>query len=65
MTDKDHIFINGKQYVSLKRFAENRIEIAAEMKMLAEENEKLANENEHLKALIAVAYEPQTERSRR
>ena len=46
------VFVNGRQYVSLRRFMENRSEIANEQKLIAEQNEKLLAENEHLKALL-------------
>lgn len=51
-TDKDHVWIDGRQYISLRRFFEKVAEVASESKRLAEENEKLIAENEHYKALL-------------
>ena len=53
------VFVDDRQYVSLRRFMENRSEIANEQRLIAEQNEKLLEENEHLKALLkelAVTY---------
>jgi len=55
--DDHHIMIDGKQYVSLKRFFENRSEIALENKILVEENERLIEENKHLKALLKESFD--------
>ena len=46
------VFVDDRQYVSLRRFMENRSEIANEQRLIAEQNEKLLKENEHLKALL-------------
>lgn len=46
------VFVDDRQYVSLRRFMENRSEIANEQRLIAEQNEKLLEENEHLKALL-------------
>lgn len=51
-SDEHHIWVDGKQYISLTRFFENRSEIALEQKALAEEVERLVEENKHLKALL-------------
>jgi len=50
--DDDHIYVDGKQYVSLRRFFENRSEIAIEAESLIEKIDKLTEENNHLKALL-------------
>lgn len=48
----DHIWIGGRQYVSLKRFAEARKDIAEEMQMMIDRNNELMEENESLKVLL-------------
>ena len=50
--DKDHILVDGKQYVSLGRFYDDRAKISCECKQLYEEIERLREENNHLKALL-------------
>jgi hypothetical protein len=52
IVDEDHIWVNGKQYVSLKRFGEARKEVAEEIKLAADNNKELAEENEALKVLL-------------
>lgn len=52
ISDVDHIYVDGKQYISLRRFFENKSEIAKEYQLLAEQNESLLEENKHLKALL-------------
>ena len=51
-SDEHHVWVDGKQYISLSRFFANRLEIATEQKTIAEENERLLEENKHLKALL-------------
>ena len=48
----DHIWIGGRQYVSLKRFAEARKDAAEEMQMMIDRNNELTEENEALKILL-------------
>lgn len=48
----DHIWVGGRQYVSLKRFAEARKDAAEEMQMLIDRNNELTEENEALKILL-------------
>lgn len=50
--NEDHIWIGGRQYVSLKRFAEARRDAAEEMQMLIDRNNELTEENEALKILL-------------
>lgn len=52
IADEHHIFVNNKQFVSLKRFGEAKKAIAEELKLLADKNEELAKENEALKILL-------------
>lgn len=52
IADEHHIFVNNKQFVSLKRFGEAKKAIAEEIKLLADKNEELAKENEALKILL-------------
>ena len=50
--DKDHVFFNDQQFVSLKRFADAKRDMAEEVKLLADKNKELAEENEALKILL-------------
>lgn len=50
--DDEHIFVNNRQFVSLKRFYEARKEVQEEVKLLTDKNEELAKENEALKTLL-------------
>ena len=34
IVDEDHIWVNNKQYISLKRFGDARKEVAKEMKLV-------------------------------
>lgn len=52
IVDEDHIWVDNKQYVSLKRFGEARKEVAEEIKLAADKNKELAEENEALKVLL-------------
>lgn len=52
IVDEDHIFVNNKQFISLKRFAEAKKDVANEVKLLADKNKELAEENEALKILL-------------
>ena len=50
--DDDHIYVDNRQFISLKRFDEARKEVAEEMKLAADKNKELAEENEALKVLL-------------
>jgi hypothetical protein len=50
--DEDHVFIDNKLFVSLRRFADAKISMANEVKILTNKNRKLAEENKALKALL-------------
>lgn len=52
IVDEDHIWVNNKQYISLKRFGDARKEVAKEMKLVDEKIKELAEENEALKLLL-------------
>lgn len=52
VADEDHIWIDGKQFISLKRFLENRKEIADEVLKLERRNRELEEENNALKVLL-------------
>lgn len=50
--DDDHIYVNNKQYISLRRFGEAKEDVANEVKLLVDKNKELAEENEALKILL-------------
>lgn len=50
--DEDHIWVDNKQYVSLKRFADAKKDMADEVRLLTDKNKELAEENEALKVLL-------------
>lgn len=50
--DKDHVYVDGIQYISMSRFAQNRAEIAAELEATARDNERLVEENAYLRKLL-------------
>ena len=52
IVDEDHIFINNRQFISLKKLGDARREIAEDMKIVADKNKELAEENEALKVLL-------------
>ena len=52
IVDEDHIFVNNKQFISLKRFADAKKDVANEVKLLNDKNKVLAEENEALKILL-------------
>ena len=52
IVDEDHIWVNNKQYISLKRFGEVKKDVTNEMKLIADKNKELAEENEALKVLL-------------
>lgn len=52
IVDEDHIWVNNKQYVSLKRFADAKTDMVDEVRLLTDKNKELAEENEALKVLL-------------
>lgn len=54
--DDNHVFIDNRQFVSLKRFAEVKMDGAKEIKLLNEKNKELAKENEALRTLLWNQY---------
>ena len=50
--DEDHVYISNIPFISLKRFVEAREEVAEEMKIVADKNKELAEENEALRVLL-------------
>lgn len=51
--DQDHIWFQGRQYISLRRFYERLGEITDECRQLVERNNKLQEENNTLSKLLA------------
>lgn len=49
---KEHVWINGEQYVSLKRFIEVREAVNREMRILSDEVKRLTEENNAYKTLL-------------
>ena len=52
VVDKDHIWYNGKQYISLQRLNEIENRQLQEMKLLTEKVEKLTEENKSFECLL-------------
>lgn len=52
ITDENHVYINNIPFISLKRFCEAIKEVTEEMKIAANKNKELAEENEALKILL-------------
>ncbi len=50
--DEDHIFVDNKQFVSLKRLGNAIREISEDMNIVVDKNKELAEENEALKILL-------------
>lgn len=50
--DGEHLWIGGKQFVSLNRFLEVKKDQNKETKLLQEEVERLTKENDALKVLL-------------
>ena len=50
--DEQHVYINGKQWVSLERFTQIRNEINAEIMLLGVKVKRLTEENEAYKVLL-------------
>lgn len=55
--DQDHIFLEGQQYVSLRRFLDAKNEIIEETKFLMDRLEVLEKENTALKILLKKQFE--------
>ena len=51
-TDDDHVWIDGNQFVSLRRYFESRESLLKEFKMLNEKFDEIKAENEALKTLL-------------
>lgn len=51
-TDRDHVWIDGKQFISLKRFADARKEYHEEVIENIKMADAIAEENVHLRALL-------------
>ncbi len=54
ITDEDHIWVDGKQFISLKRFYENKKEVADETLLLNNKVEELTKKVEALKVLLKI-----------
>lgn len=54
--DDDHVFVDNRQFVSLKRFAQVKMDGAKEIKLLNDKNKELAKENEALRTLLWNKY---------
>lgn len=52
IVDKDHIWYNGKQYISLQRLNEIENRQLQETKLLTEKVEKLTEENKSFECLL-------------
>ena len=52
ITDEDHVYINDRPFISLKRFVEAREEVAENLKVADDKNKELVEENEALKVLL-------------
>ena len=50
--DKDHIWYNGRQYISLQRLNEIENKQSQEMKLLTEKVEELTEENKSFECLL-------------
>ena len=49
ITDEDHVYINNRPFISLKRFVEARKEVEEDLKIA---NKELVEENKALKVLL-------------
>ena len=52
ISDDDHIWINGKQFISFNRIAKIRTELTEEAKDMQNELKRLHDENKALKVLL-------------
>ena len=50
--DRDHVFINGRQFISLQRFLSAQVEALEEYKENLKHAEATEKENIHLRALL-------------
>ena len=50
--DDDHIFVNNRQFVSLSRFVDAKMDMAKEVNALLNKHRELIKENESLKMLL-------------
>lgn len=53
ITDEDHVYINNRPFISLKRFVEAREEFVKEMDIIIDKNKELVEENEALRATLS------------
>ena len=51
-SDPDHLWVDGNQFISLKRFTEVRKDSAKELNLLQKEVKKLTEENKALRVLL-------------
>ena len=61
ISDADHIFIDGKQYVALSRFGELTQKINIELMLLQTEVETLSTENKALRVLLKEQLEKESQ----
>lgn len=54
--DDDHVFVDNRQFVSLKRFSEVKMDSAKEIKLLMDKTKCLAKENDALRTLLWNQY---------
>ena len=52
ITDEDHVYINNRPFISLKRLVEARKEVEEDLKLADNKNKELVEENEALKVLL-------------
>ena len=50
--DDDHIFVNNRQFISLSRFVDAKMDMAKEVNALLNKHRELIKENESLKMLL-------------
>lgn len=54
IVDEDHVWVDGKQFISLNRFYENKKEVADEMLLLNNKVKELTEKVEALKVLVKI-----------
>ena len=54
IVDKDHIWVDGNQFISLNRFYENKKGVADEMLLLNNKVKELTEKVEALKVLVKI-----------
>ena len=52
ITDEDHVYINNRSFISLKKLVEARKEVEEDLKLADNKNKELVEENEALKVLL-------------